>query len=124
MKWVKKRKRELTELFEFKGKKVYQEDKLFEPETISSWKEKGQIVDGTNVERMASGRAPIGVDCRPIMLYPVTQEQNGSIVEVLYSFYQEKNSVTYIHPNTNFIRKVFCLVSQKILSKKQEEKSD
>lgn len=65
---MKKKKRELTELFEFKGKKVYQEDKLFEPETISSWKEKGQIVYGTNIERMASGRAPIGVDCRPIML--------------------------------------------------------
>ncbi|WP_244979377.1 hypothetical protein [Bartonella queenslandensis] len=36
------------------------------------------------------------------MLYPITQEQNGPIVEILYSFYQEKNSVIYIHPNTNF----------------------
>ncbi|UNF41281.1 HNH/ENDO VII family nuclease [Bartonella krasnovii] len=118
------KKRELTELFEFKGKKVYQEDKLFEPETISSWKEKGQIVYGTNIERMASGRAPIGVDCRPIMLYPITQEQNGSIREVLYSFYQEKNSVAYIHPNTNFIRKTYCWIFQKFFSKKQEEKND
>lgn len=119
---MKKRKHGATELFQFKGKKVYQEDTLFEPETISSWKEKGQIVSGTNVERMVSGRAPIGIDCRPIMLYPITQEQNGPIVEVLYSFYQEKNSVTYIHQNTNFIRKVFFWISQKILSRKKEEK--
>ncbi len=93
---MKKKKHGATEPFEFKGKKVYQEDTLFELETISSWKEKGQIVSGTNVERMLSGRAPIGVDCRPIMLYPMTQEQNGPIVEVLYSFYQEKCSVGFL----------------------------
>lgn len=32
-------------------KKVYQEDKLFELETISSWKEKGQVVAGTNLKK-------------------------------------------------------------------------
>ncbi|UNF39629.1 hypothetical protein MNL07_03570 [Bartonella krasnovii] len=58
------------------------------------------------------------------MLYPITQEQNGSIMEVLYSFYQEKNSVAYIHPNTNFIRKTYCWIFQNFFSKKQEEKND
>ncbi|EJF86064.1 HNH/ENDO VII family nuclease [Bartonella rattimassiliensis] len=61
-----------------------------EPKTVSSWKEKGQIVTGVNVERMVSGRAPIGVDCRPIILYPMTQEQDSPLAEVLYSFYQIK----------------------------------
>ncbi|MBB4077248.1 hypothetical protein GGR08_001576 [Bartonella fuyuanensis] len=114
MKWIKKKMMGAEEPMEFKGKKVYQEDELFEPETVSSWKEKGQIVAGTNVERMASGRSPIGVDCRPIMLYPMTQEQDSPIVEVLYSFYQDKSFVSHMKPKTSFIRKVICWISKKV----------
>ncbi|SSZ40135.1 HNH/ENDO VII family nuclease [Bartonella grahamii] len=111
MKWIKKKIMGAAEPVEFKGKKVYQGDELFEPETVSSWKEKGQIVTGTNVERMVSGRAPIGVDCRPIMLYPMTQE--GPMAEVLYSFYQDKSFVAPMKPKTSFIRKVICWISKK-----------
>ncbi|WP_375656289.1 HNH/ENDO VII family nuclease [Bartonella sp. MR63HLJHH] len=108
MKWIKKKSMGAAEPVEFKGQKVYPEDELFEPETVSSWKEKGQIVTGTNVERMVSGRAPIGVDCRPIMLHPITQEQDSPLAEVLYSFYQDKSLVAYMKPKTNFIKKVIC----------------
>lgn len=113
MKWIKKKSMGAAEPVEFKGKKVYQEDELFEPEAVSSWKEKGQIVTGTNVERMASGRAPIGVDCRPIMLHPMTQEQDSPIAEVLYSFYRDKSLVAHMKPKTNFIKKVICWISKK-----------
>ncbi|MDW8584105.1 hypothetical protein Q7W15_02405 [Streptococcus suis] len=42
---------------EFNGNKVYQRDDLIDPNVVSSWKENGVTVTGTNVERMASGRA-------------------------------------------------------------------
>ncbi|WP_375626858.1 HNH/ENDO VII family nuclease [Bartonella sp. PS17NMGDW] len=114
MKWIKKKSMGAAEPMEFKGQKVYQEDELFDPETVSSWKEKGHIITGTNVERMASGRAPIGVDCRPIVLHPVTQEQDSPLVEVLYSFYQDKSLVAHMKPKTNFIKKVICWISKKV----------
>ncbi|WP_375620542.1 HNH/ENDO VII family nuclease [Bartonella sp. TS25HLJMH] len=114
MKWIKKKSMGAAEPVAFKGQKVYQEDELFDPETVSSWKEKGHIITGTNVERMASGRAPIGVDCRPIMLHPVTQEQDSPLVEVLYSFYQGRSLLSPMNPKTNFIRKVICWISKKI----------
>ncbi|MCZ2159232.1 HNH/ENDO VII family nuclease [Bartonella sp. 220] len=113
MKWIKKKIIAATEFMEFKGQKVYQGDELFEPEAVSSWKEKGQIVAGTNVERMKSGRAPIGVDSRPVMLYPIKQEQDTHLVEILYSFYRGKSVVAYTKPKTNFIKKVICWISKK-----------
>ncbi len=61
---------------------------------------------------MKTGRNPIGVDCRPIMLHPMTQE--GPIVEVLYSFYQGRGLVAPENPKTNFISKVICWISKKI----------
>ncbi|WP_208441389.1 HNH/ENDO VII family nuclease [Bartonella raoultii] len=111
MKWIKKKSMEASEAVEFKGTKVYQDDELFESETVSSWKEKGQIVTGSNLDRMKTGRAPIGVDCRPIMLHPMTQE--GAISEVLYSFYQGRSLVAPMNPKTNFISKVICWISKK-----------
>jgi RHS repeat-associated protein len=53
---------------EFNGQKVYQRNDLFDPNTISSWKVKGKTVTGTNIERMASGRAPIGYDGKSLNL--------------------------------------------------------
>jgi len=46
-----------AEPIEFSGNKVYQRNDLFNPQQVSSWKEKGKTVTGTNIERMASGRA-------------------------------------------------------------------
>ncbi|EJF78954.1 Uncharacterised protein [Candidatus Bartonella washoeensis] len=113
MKWIKKKNMGAAEPVEFKGRKVYQGDELFDPEAVSSWKEQGQIVAGTNVERMKSGRAPIGVDNRPVMLHHITQEQDSPIVEVLYSFYRGKGVVAHTKPKINFIRKVICWISKK-----------
>ncbi|MDG3137309.1 HNH/ENDO VII family nuclease [Streptococcus suis] len=83
---------------EFNGNKVYQRDDLIDPNLVSSWKEKGKTVTGTNTQRMASGRAPIGPDGKPINLHHVTQKQDGTIAEVTQSFHNQNYST--IHINT------------------------
>jgi len=89
-----------AEPVEFSGNKVYQRNDLFDPQQVSSWKEKGQTVTGTNIDRMASGRAPIGTDGKSVNLHHMTQSQNGPIAEVTQSFHQENSSVIHINPNT------------------------
>ena len=85
---------------EFNGNKVYQRNDLFDPNAISSWKEKGKKVIGTNVERMQSERAPIGYDGKPINLHHMTQTQSGAIAEVSQSFHQANKGIIHINPNT------------------------
>ncbi|EIG0405713.1 contact-dependent inhibition effector tRNA nuclease, partial [Escherichia coli] len=64
-----------SEPIDFNGNKVYQRNDLFDPYKVSSWKDKGKTVTGTNIERMASGRAPIGVDGKSVNLHHMTQNQ-------------------------------------------------
>jgi hypothetical protein len=82
----------------FNGNKVYQRSDLFATDTISSWKVKGKTVTGTNIERMASGRAAIGYNGKAIKLHHLTQKQSGAIAEVSQSFHQSNFST--IHINT------------------------
>ncbi|WP_224083372.1 contact-dependent inhibition toxin CdiA [Escherichia coli] len=89
-----------SEPIDFNGNKVYQRNDLFDPYKVSSWKDKGKTVTGTNIERMASGRAPIGVDGKSVNLHHMTQNQNGPIAEVTQSFHQENSAVIHINPNT------------------------
>ncbi|WLD93035.1 HNH/ENDO VII family nuclease [Alkalihalobacillus sp. AL-G] len=84
-------------VIEFNGNKVYPRNDLFDPNTISSWKVKGKTVTGTNAERMASGRAPIGYDGKSINLHHLTQTQSGSITEVGQSFHQKYYSILHIN---------------------------
>lgn len=79
---------------------MYQRSDLFDPDAISSWKVKGKTVTGTNVERMASGRAPIGYDGKSVNLHHMTQTQSGAIAEVSQTFHQTNSSVIHINPNT------------------------
>ena len=81
----------------FKGKTVYQRNDIFDPEAVSSWKVKGRTVTGTNVERMASGRAPIGTDGKPVNLHHLTQTEAGSIAEVPASLHQEHYRTLHIN---------------------------
>ncbi|WP_414284232.1 HNH/ENDO VII family nuclease [Streptococcus infantis] len=85
---------------EFKGNKVYQRDDLIDPNIVSSWKDKGVTVTGTNVERMASGRAPIGPDGKSIELHHTTQRQTSSIAETTYTFHKSNSKIIHINPNT------------------------
>ncbi|SDP67190.1 HNH/ENDO VII family nuclease, partial [Ectopseudomonas guguanensis] len=85
---------------QFNGNKVYQRDDLFEPNLISSWREGGKVVTGTNLERMASGRAPIGVDGKSVNLHHTTQTQSWPIAEMTQTFHQQNSSVIHVNPNT------------------------
>ena len=83
---------------EVNGNKVYQRDDLIDPGKVSTWKEKGKEVIGNNIERMESGRAPIGTDGKTINLHHLTQKPDGAIAEVTQTFHQKNYST--IHINT------------------------
>ncbi|WP_220000005.1 HNH/ENDO VII family nuclease, partial [Gilliamella apis] len=85
---------------EFNGNKVYQRNDLFDPNLMTTWTDKGKIIEGTNLERMASGRAPIGHDGNPINLHHMTQNKNGAIAEVTQTFHQQNKTVIHVNPNT------------------------
>jgi filamentous hemagglutinin len=54
---------------QFSGSKVYQRDDLFDTNLQASWREGGKVITGSDVERMASGRAPIGVDGKSVNMH-------------------------------------------------------
>ena len=81
----------------FKGNKVFQRNDLFDPQATSSWKVRGKTVTGTNIERMATGRAPIGTDGKAVNLHHLTQTQNGGIAEVSGSMHQKYYSTLHIN---------------------------
>lgn len=82
----------------FKGQKVQQSDDLFDPNQVSSWKEKGKVITGTNIERMESGRAPIGYDGKSVNLHHVDQTDTGGLIEISASEHQSRYSE--LHTNT------------------------
>ncbi|MDM3888414.1 HNH/ENDO VII family nuclease [Pseudomonas sp. BCRC 81390] len=85
---------------QFGGNKVYQRNDLFDPNLQTSWREGGKVITGTNAERMASGRASIGVDGKSVNLHHMTQTQSGSIAEMTQSFHQSNGATIHINPNT------------------------
>ncbi|WP_221152333.1 hemagglutinin repeat-containing protein, partial [Rhizobium binae] len=88
------------EPIQFQRYKVYQRNDLFDPDLLTSWREGGKVITGTNIERMASGRAPIGIDGKSVNLHHITQTQSGPIAEVTQTFHQSNSSVIHINPNT------------------------
>ena len=85
---------------EYKGIRVFQRNDLFDPSIVSSWREKGKTFTGTNIERMASGRSPIGTDGKPVNLHHLIQNETGGLAEVLASFHQKYSTTLHINPNT------------------------
>ncbi|MCT4665133.1 MAG: HNH/ENDO VII family nuclease [Flavobacteriales bacterium] len=88
----------------FQGIKVYQRSDNFNPKAISSWniKVKGKKVKvtGTNVERMASGRAPIGIDGKPINLHHMIQSDAAGLAEMTQTFHKKNSKILHINPRT------------------------
>ena len=80
----------------FEGNKVFKREDLFDPKLVTTWREKGATIRGTNVERMASGRAPVGYDGKAVNLHHMLQTQYGPIVEVSQTFHK----IIHINPNT------------------------
>ena len=83
------------------GKKVYQRSDLFDPSHVSQWTVAGKKVSGTNVERMASGRAPVGLDGKSINLHHMTQSEGSAIAEISATMHKENYKL--LHSNTGGI---------------------
>ena len=81
---------------EFNGNKVYQRNDLFDPNLMTTWTDKGKIIKRTNLERMASGRAPIGHEGNSINFHHMTQNQNGAIAEVTQTFHQQNKKKRFM----------------------------
>ena len=86
---------------QFNGNKVFQRNDLFDPNRVSEWVVKRKTVRGTNLERMASGRAPIGTDGNSINLHHLTQKQDGAIAELTQTFHIKNSGI--IHINTGHL---------------------
>lgn len=82
----------------FNGQTIQKNDDIFDPNQVSSWKEKGKVVTGTNIERMESGRAPIGYDGKSVNLHHVDQTDTGELIEISASEHQSRYSE--LHTNT------------------------
>ncbi|WP_375678895.1 MULTISPECIES: DUF637 domain-containing protein [unclassified Bartonella] len=80
--------------------KVYQRDDLFDPYQVVKLRKNGKTVWVTNIERMKTGRAPIGFDGHPVELHHMLQIQDSPIAEVSRTFHQEHTSVIHIYPKT------------------------
>lgn len=89
-----------TEKVEFSGVKVFARNDTFDPSLITNWKEKGRVISGTNLERMASGRSPVGVDGKPVNLHHMLQSNDSPIAEMTQTFHQQNSKVIHINPNT------------------------
>lgn len=85
---------------EFRGQKVHQRDDLFDPDQMTTWKHKGEIVSGTNTERMLTGRAPIGRDGKAVELHHMLQTNDGPLAEISATFHDKYKSVIHINKNT------------------------
>ncbi|MDE1473217.1 HNH/ENDO VII family nuclease [Xenorhabdus bovienii] len=95
-----KRKYWSSDPITFNGNKVYQRDDLFDPHRMTTWREKGKVIRGTNIERMASGRAPVGYDNKTVNLHHMLQTQHGPIAELSQTFHKTNHKAIHINPNT------------------------
>jgi len=78
---------------EYRGKTVFQRDDLIDPSKIHPRY-------GTNLEAMKQGKAPLGVDDKPINLHHLGQRDSSSIVELTATFHQKNSKTIHINPNT------------------------
>jgi RHS repeat-associated protein len=74
------------------GRKVYQRNDIFDPNYVDD-------IGRTNVQRMSKGDAPIGKDGREVNLHHLTQDEPGSMAEILSSFHSKNDRVLHIYSN-------------------------
>uniref|UniRef100_UPI0024806067 HNH/ENDO VII family nuclease n=1 Tax=Oceanospirillum beijerinckii TaxID=64976 RepID=UPI0024806067 len=84
-----KRKKFWSDGKEIGGRKVFQRDDLFDP----SRKDDNGL---SNIERMKSGKAPIGRDDRPVNLHHLIQREPGAIAEVGGKMHSEETKRLHI----------------------------
>jgi RHS repeat-associated protein len=74
------------------GRKVYQRNDIFDPHYADD-------LGRTNLQRMRKGDAPIGNDGKEVNLHHLTQDEPGSMAEVLSSFHSKNDRVLHIYSN-------------------------
>jgi len=84
----------------FEGTRVYQRSDIFDPNFVSKWTVDGVEKFGTNIERMASGRAPIGYDGESVVLHHILQTNRSPLAEMTSSFHRNNFRVIHINPRT------------------------
>ena len=84
----------------FKNVKVYQRDDIFDPKHVSTWSVNGKVIEGTNLQRMAAGRAPIGIDNKPVNLHHMLQNERTGIAEMTQTFHKANHKTIHINPST------------------------
>ena len=87
------------------GRRVYQRDDLFDPNQVTIWRQNGETVTGTNLERMATGRAPLDANGDAIQLHHLTGTEvnvitgtRGSLAEISTPTHTRLDDVLHI-PN-------------------------
>ncbi len=74
------------------GRKVYQRGDIFELNRVDDF-------GRTNLQRMSKGEAPIGTDGTEVNLHHLTQDEPGSMAEVLSSFHSKNDRVLHMYSN-------------------------
>jgi filamentous hemagglutinin len=88
---------------EFDGIKVYQRDDLFDVNQMTTWRENGKTIQGTNLERMTLGMAPEGVDGKSVNLHHTIQADAGPIAEILETMHKEYDKLIHVNvPKKDF----------------------
>ncbi|WP_375651209.1 HNH/ENDO VII family nuclease, partial [Bartonella sp. OT172YNZD] len=100
-KWLKKKPTKFTDSKFGQTNKAYKRDDLFDPNKIVSWTVKGEEVWGTNIERMETGRAPIGYDGESVELHHLSQTHESPIAEISHESHKKYTSVIHDNPKTH-----------------------
>ncbi len=114
--WLKKKPIKFTDSKFGQTNKVYWREDLFDPNKRVKWTENKKEVWGTNVERMETGRAPIGHDGESVELHHLSQTHEGAIAETSKEFHQKYTSVIHNNPKTHQ-----SLIERKKFDKWREE---
>ncbi|WP_245256401.1 HNH/ENDO VII family nuclease [Bartonella taylorii] len=114
--WLNKKPIKFTDSKFGQTNKVYRRDDLFDPNQIVSWKVNKKDVWGTNIERMKTGRAPIGFDNESVELHHLKQTPDGPIAEMSHEFHKKYTSVIHANPKTHQ-----SLIEREKFEKQREE---
>ncbi|WP_208000046.1 DUF637 domain-containing protein, partial [Bartonella saheliensis] len=96
--------------------KIYWRDDLFDPNKRVKWTVNKKDVWGTNLERMETGRAPIGFDDKSVELHHLNQTPEGPLAAMSHEFHKKYTSVIHDNPKTHQ-----SLIDRKKFEKQREE---
>ncbi|WP_375643770.1 MULTISPECIES: HNH/ENDO VII family nuclease, partial [unclassified Bartonella] len=99
--WLKKKPTKFTDSKFGQTNKAYQRDDLFDPNKRVNWMENKKEMWGTNIDRMETGRAPIGFDGQPVELHHLKQTHEGPIAEIGSKDHNKYNSVIHAPSKTH-----------------------